>query len=279
MLISVTRGEIKVWNLTNGLCEKTLIHPDQIDEKDTFNVVLFEKNKLIATVKNTSTIWDLSKSELPTEVGLQWKGNNFAMIPLEDGSLLIGHSLSAKKLKLFTDEIVRYQVLFLYNFTTKTKYLFNDSGKQEGVVLFDDSEIVRELVLTEDFKLLCAYTDGRIDLIDFNASPNQILESLADKFEHESWLFTNNFTIERFRKMKNAVKDGIYKELFEICKEERSELIKKLTKTFELSFDDKKRDPLTDGKYAFHDEENFSSTNQQKAQAIRNYIKKTEVKL
>lgn len=112
--------------------------------------------------------------------------------------------------------------------------------------ILQGSDAITSLILTEQGQLISGSAKGKIKIRDFAASSNKVFQELAELFEKGDCK-EQTIAMERFLKMPEKHREKIYEEL---CKILNGRL---------------------HGEHAFR---NQSSDPKQKAQAIRNYLKK-----
>ena len=116
---------------------------------------------------------------------------------------------------------------------------------------------VKSFIHAEDGRFIFGTSDGMIKILDFHASRKRIFQELADKFAKmdEYDIPERMMVMARFLKMPKKERAEIYGELYQMLKPFPN-------------------DSIECGEFAFHDQRGLRSTDQQKAQAITNYLNK-----
>ncbi len=253
--------KIKIWDLKSGICEKTLVGHQRVIE----SLCLTEEGTLISgSLDFKIKVWDLEKGICIKTLEGHCSAvcsliltNERELISCSDDGMIMVWDLDTWVCKrAFGGN--EYDVTSLC--LTEGGKLISASDLGRAIKIWDlqsgicemtlrDAERIPSLTLTSDAKLITGHK-----VLDFNSSNAEIFEELADMFEtHARDPKAIMLAMERFSRMPEEERRQIYGELFHI-----------------LNMTDV--DDELDAEYAFHDEMGFTSTLQEKARAIQNYL-------
>ena len=235
---SGSESSIKICDLNSGQCTKTL-------EGHTARALLWADGKLYSgSPDKTIKIWDINSGQCIRT--LSGHTREVTALLWADESLISGS----------LDETIK-----IWD-SNSGQCIRTLAGQREQAftLLWADGNLISGNDSTGFFE------EGRIWIWDFNAQNNQIFAEIASLFRREpveqrefgpTIQDPNNIQIkaaamERFSAMPKKTKDQIYEELFHILKPAITD--------------------LESAKNAFHDLHGQSSTYEQKAQAIENYL-------
>ncbi len=260
------RGIIAISDLSSGICEKAF----KGHREDVTSFVLTDDGKLVSgSVDGKIKLWELPSGRLKKTLG-ETQGPIFSLCLTEGGKLISSSGYGDSVIEVWdikkgrrvkTLGGTRGPIVSLCA-TKEGKLISGDAdgtikiwdletGACENTIEGDRNGFALSLILTEDHKLLSGSHRGRIKVFDFSALKNVIYEELALVFEEGEPGPAR--AMQRFLSMAAEERGKIYAELYEILK------------------------PFQNGywrcaEHAFHDQHGLSSTPQQKAQAIRNYL-------
>ncbi|MGC1878904.1 MAG: hypothetical protein WA347_05650 [Rhabdochlamydiaceae bacterium] len=289
-------GDIKIWNLENGVCEKTI---ERNEPKTTLHALLSKDGKKIIygqPFDREIQVWNLESGICETT----FQGNReiISLALTEEGKLISGE---CRGVDLFAGGEIRIWDL--------------ETGKCENTFQGHQGS-VNSLVLTKNGKLISGCMSGEIKIwnlkngdceMTFKIDREQTKAFTPAMFSlaltEESELVARFESIQSgFVKIKvlnfNSSKIAIFRELAEIF--DRGQHVPgafaRLGSAFNVATERFSRMPAEDrgkiygelyeilkpfsndyygcGEHAFHDEHGQCSTPQQKAQAIKNYLEK-----
>ncbi len=268
-LISADNGnQIKFWDLKSGLCEKTHFNGHRLW---IFCRIMTEDGKLISgSSEGKIAIMDFAEEVFETTFESKDKEGIHSLFLTDDERLISGShdgviriwDLKTRVCKMtFEDTSTVITSLYL----TKGGKLI--SGSEDGTIKVWDLDrqlcentfkehqgmIVPSLFTENENLILCSPT-GDINILDFNVSNTEVFEELAQRFSED--ILDPCLVMERFLRMPAIERGQIYEKLHNILNLSPSE----------------EKGTAED---AFHDRKGRSSTPEQKAEAIRNYLSRT----
>ncbi len=260
------RGVLAIWDLSTGVCEKAL----RGHQEDVTSLVLTDDGKLVTgSVDRKIKLWDLPSGRLKKTIG-ETQGPILSLSLTKGGQLISSSGYGDSVIEIWKMENGRcvktlkgtQGPIVSFCRTKQGKFISGDSGGTikvwdletgacENTIDGDRSGFALSLILTEDHKLLSASHRGRIKVFDFSALKREIFKELALGFEEDAPGPAR--AMQRFLRMSGEERGKIYGELYELLKPFQN-------------------DYWRCAEHAFHDQHGLSSTFQQKAQAIRNYL-------
>ncbi len=257
-------GSIWIWNLENAECETIL----EKNQHSVCSLILSREGKLISSFEGGAIkMWDLGSGICEMDLKAHYIGADLRLT--SEGKLISNASVGPIKVwdlekgcceRTLEGNHSRLTSLCL---TKEGKLITGDWGGtikvwdlERGVceVTIRTDKKSQFLSLTSDGKLISGDCSRDLLILDFNASHNTVFEELADLFEKTTKdpQLDPKRVMHRFLRMPAREREQIYDELDKILKV----------------------DDAFDGsaEHAFHDQKGLSSTLEQKAQAIRNYL-------
>ena len=242
-------GTIKIWNYQTGVCLRTLdAHTIEVNSLSFSDGMLFSRS-----ADSTIKVWELRSGECL----LIFAGHESPVSALfvAEGKLVLAFEMGIFEIW----DIKTEQILATHGLQSPVSYFALVDGKlfsvsRNGTIKIWHFQTGEYLSLLEgpstshfytshflaDGMLVSGFSNGMIQIRDFMAADNAVFAEIASQLRSMNPEIVK-IALERFSRMPKRARDKVYQELSE---------------------------------HAFHDKEGQSSTHQQRAWAIENYLAK-----